>query len=72
MQPVTKPTRGVVLLLALLGGFPLIASLPNQVGAIRLAGLSLLWWYGGVIAPVAALLVAGAWLSARAPARGRE
>ncbi len=47
-----------VLLLALLAGFPLIATLPNQIGAIRLAGLSLLWWYGGVLAPALAVLIA--------------
>jgi hypothetical protein len=72
MRAVTKPAKGVLLLLVLLAGFPLIASLPNQVGAIRLAGLSLLWWYGGVIAPVLAVLVAGVWLAAAPPARQGE
>jgi len=58
MRTVTKPAKGALLLLVLLAGFPLIAILPNHVGAIRLAGLSLLWWYGGVIAPVLAVLIA--------------
>jgi len=52
----------VLLLLLVLVVFPVIAGLPNQVVAIRLAGLSLLWWYGGVIAPVLAWFIAVAWL----------
>jgi len=52
----------VLLLLLVLVVFPVIAGLPNQVAAIRLAGLSLLWWYGGVIAPVLAWFIAVAWL----------
>lgn len=53
------------MLLLLLAGFPLIALLPNEVASIRLAGLSLLWWYGGVAAPLLAWLIATAWLPAR-------
>jgi len=44
---VTTRTTGVVLLALLLAGFLLIGALPNQAAAIRVAGLSLLWWYGG-------------------------
>jgi hypothetical protein len=33
------------------------------VAGIRVAGLSLLWWYGGVLAPVIAVLVAIRWLA---------
>ena len=60
----TVTTRGIaaLLLLAVLATFPVIAALPHQIGAIRLAGLSLLWWYGGVIAPVLAWFIAMAWL----------
>jgi hypothetical protein len=47
-----------VLLVVLLAGFPLIALLPSEAGNIRVAGLSLLWWYGAVAAPVLAWLVA--------------
>jgi hypothetical protein len=72
MRAVTKPAKGVLLLLVLLAGLPLVACLPNQVGAIRLAGLSLLWWYGGVIAPILAVLIAVAWLGAGAPAAEGE
>ncbi len=62
MRAVTNRGKAALLLLLLLVAFPVIATLPNQVAAIRLAGLSLLWWYGGVIAPVLAWLVAVAWL----------
>ena len=53
MRPVTTRTTGVVLLALLLAGFLLLGALPNQVADIRVGGLSLLWWYGGVLAPVA-------------------
>jgi hypothetical protein len=46
------------LLFVLLAGFPLIALLPLEAGSIRVAGLSLLWWYGAVAAPALAWLVA--------------
>jgi hypothetical protein len=49
---------GVVLLVLLLAAFPAIAALPDQIAAIRLAGLSVLWWYGGAVAPVLAWLIA--------------
>jgi len=58
MRPVTTRTTGVVLLTLLLAGFLLLGALPNQVASIRVAGLSLLWWYGGLLAPVMAVLVA--------------
>ena len=63
MRTVTTRGMAVLLLLLVLVVFPVIAGLPNQVAAIRLAGLSLLWWYGGVIAPVLAWFIAVAWLS---------
>ena len=47
-----------MLLLVLLAGFPLLVLLPSEVGNIRVAGLSLLWWYGAVVAPALAWLVA--------------
>ncbi|HET8576301.1 MAG TPA: hypothetical protein VFO18_04335 [Methylomirabilota bacterium] len=65
----TNRTKGVLVLVLLLAGFPLIAALPYQIGAIRLAGLSLLWWYGGVAAPLAAWLVAVVCLSGSQPGR---
>jgi len=68
MRPVTTRTSGVLLLALLLAGFLLLGALPNQVAAIRVAGLSLLWWYGGVLAPVMAVLVAIRWLADPLPA----
>ena len=62
MRPVTTRTTGAVLLVLLLAGFLLLGALPNQVASIRVAGLSLLWWYGGVLAPGLAVLVAIRWL----------
>jgi hypothetical protein len=56
---------GVLLLLLLLAVVPLLALLPNQVGAVRLAGLSLAWWYGGVIAPALAVTIAAAFAAGR-------
>jgi len=47
-----------VLLLLLLAAFPLIAALPSEAGMIRVGGLSVLWWYGAVVAPALAWLVA--------------
>ena len=68
MRPVTTRPIGVVLLALLLAGFLLLGALPNQAAAIRVAGLSLLWWYGGVLAPVMAMLVAIRWLAEPPPA----
>jgi hypothetical protein len=53
---VTKP--GVLVLLALLAASPLVALLWHDTGSIRLLGLSLEWWYCGVVAPVVAVLIA--------------
>jgi hypothetical protein len=33
------------------------------VSSIRVGGFSLLWWYGGVLAPVIGVLVAIRWLA---------
>jgi hypothetical protein len=52
-----SPVRSVLLLL-LLAAFPLIAALPSEAGMIRVGGLSVLWWYGAVVAPALAWLVA--------------
>ncbi len=67
MRPVTTRTTGVVLLALLLAGFLLLGALPNQVASIRVVGLSLLWWYGGVLAPGLAVFVAIRWLAEPVP-----
>jgi hypothetical protein len=48
----------VVLLLALVAAPPVVALLPYDVGAVRLAGLSLEWWYAGAVAPILAVVIA--------------
>jgi hypothetical protein len=62
MPLVTMRGMASLFLLLVLVAFPALAVLPHQAAAVRLAGLSLLWWYGGVIAPVLAGLIAIAWL----------
>ena len=62
-------TRSVaaILLLVVLAVSLAIAALPHQIGAIRVAGLSVLWWFVGVIAPVLAAAIAIAWLPGSPP-----
>jgi hypothetical protein len=72
MRPVTTRTTGAVVLVLLLAGFLLLGALPNQVASIRVAGLSLRWWYGGVLAPALAVLVAIRWLGEPATAPPRD
>ena len=54
----TRLRAAGAILVFLLAAFPLLAMLPNDVAGIRVAGLSILWWYGGVVAPLAAAAVA--------------
>ena len=49
--------RAIAALLVLLAIAPLLALAPFAPGAVRLAGVSLLWWYTGLIAPLAATLI---------------
>ena len=72
MRRVTSRSTGVVALWLLLAGFLLLGALPNQTASIRLGGLSLLWWYGGVLAPVMGVLVAIRWLAGPLPAPRRD
>ena len=46
------------LLLGLLAGAVLLALAPAAPGAVRVAGVSLLWWYAAVAAPLAATVIA--------------
>lgn len=48
----------VAVLLALLAGAVTLASAPFGLGAIRLAGVSFVWWYAALGAPVVAVAVA--------------
>lgn len=72
MRPVTHRIAGVVLLCLLLTGFLLFGALPNHVSSIRVGGLSLLCWYGGVLAPVIGVLVAIRWLADPLPSSRDE
>jgi hypothetical protein len=57
MRPVTRKASAVFLLV-LLALFLVLASLPMDVAQVRVGPLSLVWWYGGVIAPVLAVIAA--------------
>jgi len=50
--------RAIGALLVLLAVAPLLALAPSAPGAVRLAGVSVLWWYTGLIAPLAATVIA--------------
>ena len=52
----------IVALLVLLAGAPLLALAPAVPGAVRVAGVSLLWWYAALVAPVLATGIANACL----------
>jgi hypothetical protein len=67
MRPVSTRSTGVVLLWLLLAGFLVLGALPNQTASIRLGGLSMLWWYGGLLAPALGTLVAIRWLADSPP-----
>jgi len=45
---------GIAALLVLLAVAPLLALAPAAPGAVRVAGVSLLWWYAALAAPLAA------------------
>jgi hypothetical protein len=55
----------IALLLVLLAGAVVLALAPAAPGAVRVAGVSVLWWYVGGVAPVAATGIAIAWLVGR-------
>jgi hypothetical protein len=57
MRAVAKKSSSL-LLLAVLVVFAIISALPGDVSQIRLGPLSLLWWWGGVLGPLIAVLTA--------------
>jgi hypothetical protein len=72
MRVVMTRSAAAILLLVVLAACLVVTALPHQIGAIRIAGLSLLWWFGGVIAPVLAAIIAIAWLpGSRPPPRSK-
>lgn len=52
------PRGGIAALLLLLVFFVLLTLAPLSPGTIRALGLSLAWWYGGVLAPLLAVIIA--------------
>jgi hypothetical protein len=54
-----------MVLLALIAGAAVLAHGPFGLGSVRLAGVSLLWWYAAVAAPVVAIGAAVAALLVR-------
>lgn len=54
-----------IVLLALIAGAAILAHGPFALGALRVAGVSLLWWYAAAAAPVAAAVVVVAALMVR-------
>jgi hypothetical protein len=44
----------LLLVLSLLAGFLLLQTLPSAPGAIRVGGIGILWWYGGLVVPLVA------------------
>lgn len=52
---------GLVLILI---GLPALFLAPLDLGAVRIAGVSLAWWYGGVLAPLLAFVLTLAALGA--------
>ena len=49
---------GIAALLVLLAVAPVLALAPAAPGAVRVAGVSLLWWYTGLAAPLVATALA--------------
>jgi len=49
---------GIAALLVLLAVAPVLALAPAAPGAVRIAGVSVLWWYAALLAPVVATTVA--------------
>src|SRR5262245_34887459 len=60
-MPIAAPRRvGVAGLLGLLAGALVLMVAPGNPGALRLAGIGLLWWYAAVAAPLASVLLVAA------------
>jgi len=58
--------------LLLLAGAFVLATLPRGAGAVRVGGLSLLWWYALVAAPLAAAGATAAVLRGGPPSVSRD
>lgn len=50
-------SRGLLGLLLILTGLPALLLGPLDLGAVRIAGVSVAWWYGGALAPFLAFFL---------------
>lgn len=50
--------RGILALLALLAGALLLAIAPMHLAEVRMGGVSVLWWYVALVAPITAAAIA--------------
>ena len=62
------PIRAIALVCLVLGGVTVLTMAPYELGTIRLAGVSLLWWYGIVVVPVVAVVATVVALTRAQPA----
>jgi hypothetical protein len=58
---------GIGIVLVLLAGAAGLVALPFGAALVRVHGLSVVWWYGAVLGPGLAVLVAVAALHRRSP-----
>lgn len=58
-----------MVVLILLAGAGVLATLPHGAGAMRIGSLSLLWWYAAVVAPLVGAGVTAGALLGRRPSR---
>jgi uncharacterized membrane protein len=50
----------IAMIFLVLGGVLALTVAPFELGTIRLAGVSLLWWYGALAAPVVVVTITAA------------
>jgi hypothetical protein len=55
-------SMGMVALTVLLVPLLLLALLPGAPGAVRVGGVSVVWWYAGLVGPALAVVLATALL----------
>ncbi|MGH7278955.1 MAG: hypothetical protein ACREJG_09720 [Candidatus Rokuibacteriota bacterium] len=65
MSTVLSRRTAIVSLLVMLVGASALAVAPFDAGALRLSGVSLLWWYAGLAAPAVAVALTAVALTGR-------
>ena len=56
-----RPALGAIVVAVLVAALPALWLAPASPGAVRVGGVSVEWWYGGLLAPVAGWAIA-AWV----------